>query len=235
VKTELLTIRTAPRFIIRPREAEGREGLLEAALARWQAVLSAAGRRSASEEPWLVNTLAETVHAAESLAARPGTEIPIPLRQHLEGLRRQSERLKLPKATDNPMAAAFARSLANTDRNKADTAGTSSGQSWTRSDSQEVSGGVPGSGDWLINRPAVDALLGILAALVVGLIVWTGARAWSWFQHQEPLAWTALGTFWWLALRPSALGLALVAWGAIRVVQILKARRAEAPAPAASI
>jgi hypothetical protein len=234
VKTELLTIRTDPRLIVRPRNVESREEPLHAALARWQAILSAAGRRSSSEEPWLTRTLAEAARDAESFAGS-SPAIPLPLRKQLEGLRRQSERLKLPKGADTPAASAIARSLAGIDSSRADPPGGLTGQTWTQTRSLDAPADASGSDEWLINRRAAHWLLGILAALAVGLIVWSGAGVWRWMQRSEPVTWAALGAFWWLALRPSALGLAVLAFGVVRFWQIRRSRMIASTAPPVSV
>jgi hypothetical protein len=235
VKTGLLTIRTNPQFLARPLQAEPREEILNAALVRWQAILSAAGRRNALEEPWLARTLAGAATNAESLATPSNAALSLPLRKQLDGLRRQFERLKMPKVADAPAAAAIARGLMAINSDDSSATGSVSGQVWTQTSSSETPGEFRGSEAWLFNRRAIEFLLAIMAALIVGSIVWSGAGVWRWMQQSEPLAWISLGGFWWLALRPSALGLVLFAVAAIRFVQIRRARASEPSAPAASL
>lgn len=235
VKTHLLTIRTNPRFVVRPREPEPRDEILNAALVRWQAILSAAGRRSTLEEPWLAGSLSGAASQAEALSAASSAALPPPLRKHLDGLRRQFERQKIPQVTNAPTATAMAHVLTAISGSENNETGGLSDQAWTGTNSSDAPGLFRDSEEWLFNRRAIEFLLGMLAALVVGLIVWSGARVWHGVQQSEPLAWISLGAFWWLALRPSALGLALFAVAAIRFVQIRKARVSEPSAPVASL
>jgi hypothetical protein len=66
-------------------------------------------------------------------------------------------------------------------------------------------------------------MLGSLLALAVALMAWKTSRIWLWLQQREAVAWVVLGLLWWLALKPGAFGLVLIAWGALNAVRILKA------------
>jgi hypothetical protein len=77
-------------------------------------------------------------------------------------------------------------------------------------------------------------LLGILVASGVLLFARKGAPVLSFLEQRESVAWIALGLFWWLALRPSAFGFAIVVWGLFAAVRLWLRDRASAAAAQAT-
>lgn len=235
VTTEALTTRLSSNFVTRLnltglKDGDDNELELRLALARWQAALTALGDRSSDSpapESLILPYLQHSARVAHRVADNIEGDMPLAIVQTLEALDRKTAALQLPiPDADLPAASHITLPLA---------AGTyrpehNRTRLLDRTAASETAVPIVFEQIWVMDQADFRLLMGVLAGLVVALLVWKTAPLWRWLQQREPLAWGTLGLFWWLWLRPSELGMALIGLAVIRAVQIARGKSVKSPA-----
>lgn len=240
VTTEALTTRFSSNFatgltltglnVTGLKSGDQDEQALRLALARWQAAVAALEHRSPDTplpESLILPYLRRSARIAHRLAERAESAMPIELGRQFAELDRRTAALQLPIADDDlPTSSHLTLPLVvgpiDLEHNRI--------RLLDRSAASGTAGPIVSEQIWVVRQMGLRLLLGSLAALVVSLLAWKTAPFWRWVQQREPLAWGALGLFWWLWLQPSELGLVLIGLAAVRSFQIVRGKSAKSPA-----
>ena len=223
--TEVYEVSLGTRFVPAGADDLHSEQAIEMELARWEAALALSEARESRSfaMPYLRRVAKRAALAVDDA----GNAVSALLHRQYDELDRRTQALERSKESHPESGLATGEALAES------IAGPEARSTRARIFlrqlplDEQAEGPLVSRSVWGIRHGFLMGTIGVAVGLALTLVLWKSGRLIAWIQDHESACWLALGAFWWLALRPSPLGVLIIAWGAWRIVRRTLGRRTE--------